>query len=1147
MSTIVTRAGKGSPLTSTEVDSNFTNLNTDKVEKSGDTLTGDLAFGDNVKVKFGASDDLQIYHGGAHSFIDDAGTGNLYIRGSQINLSKYTGETLASFVSDGAVTLYYDNASKLATTSSGVDITGDLVADGATFEGNVTLTKSVGDTILYLESDSDNNNESDNAFIIFKADGGFENSAIWNGNKGGTNDNTLNISNATGVNGGVRFFTSSTDNGWESAPERLKINVNGDISFYEDTGTTAKLTWDASAEELQFKDNVKATFGDGNDLRIYHSGTQSYIQDQGTGNLNLLGNSVVIANYNGGENYIRCISNDAVELYYDNAKKLATTSTGIDVTGTITADGLTVDSSDATLELHDPDVANPLTISQSDSVGEINLGSAGALKIGAGNNSSDADIVFYTKTTKTNRVRIDNDGDIIFYNDTGASQDFYWDASASRLGLGTTSPGGVIHATSSGVSTFVFQGADVGEGTLFQIRNGTNNSATGNGHRLEFVHGNNNSRNVFFRTSSSGTFGRSPVLYIGSQNDTGGAELDHIQVQAGGDVIFYNDASTSQDFYWDASTSRLGLGITSPATVFEVKSAGNTAETVAQFGNLNIEGGLQIKTNGNLEWGFNALNSRSLTFSTNQTERMRIDSSGNVGIGTTSPTAKLDVEGVVRARSGPTFTDLTYYGIDFYRSFSYLRPDTNGTKTLSIGADSVSKNWQVISHGASNSHIFNIGASEAMRIDSSGNVGIGTTSPTTTLHVTGSNFPARFSDDGTGFNLDIKHDTTQGITSLEQVNSGGDIKLKAGASSGLLLFEAGGSERMRLDSLGRLGIGTISPSTALHVAGSNSPARFSDDGTGFNLDIKHDTSQGIASLEQSNSGGDIKLKAGVSSGLLLFETGGSEAARIDSSGNLLVGTTSQISSGKVSISGGTSANGITATTDATSGYSAAVFKRTASDGALITFQNDVNVDVGIISTNYNDMLIGTGDTGLYFSDSTDDIQPFNPTTTGSRDNAINLGRSNRRFKDLYLSGGVYLGGVGSSNLLDDYEEGTFTPTFGGSTTDPSGVTYDQQTGTYTKVGTLVQVTVTLGTDAITSVGSGNLRIRGLPFNPNANRGAGRPTAYSFASNIEDYNIYVGNGYFDLLKGSPFGYAQTSVLGTGTNANRLWVTFSYETT
>ena len=65
MATIVTRSGKGSPLTNTEVDSNFTNLNTDKLELSGGTLTGNLSFGDNDKAIFGAGSDLQIYHDGS--------------------------------------------------------------------------------------------------------------------------------------------------------------------------------------------------------------------------------------------------------------------------------------------------------------------------------------------------------------------------------------------------------------------------------------------------------------------------------------------------------------------------------------------------------------------------------------------------------------------------------------------------------------------------------------------------------------------------------------------------------------------------------------------------------------------------------------------------------------------------------------------------------------------------------------------------------------------------------------------------------------------------------------------------------------------------------------------------------------------------
>ena len=74
------------------------------------------------------------------------------------------------------------------------------------------------------------------------------------------------------------------------------------------------------------------------------------------------------------------------------------------------------------------------------------------------------------------------------------------------------------------------------------------------------------------------------------------------------------------------------------------------------------------------------------------------------------------------------------------------------------------------------------------------------------------------------------------------------------------------------------------------------------------------------------------------------------------------------------------------------------------------------------------LSIGGTDTGVMFKDSADNIIPWNTGTNGSRDGAISLGEAGGRFKDLYLSGGVYLGGTGAANKLHDYEEGTWTPT-----------------------------------------------------------------------------------------------------------------------
>jgi hypothetical protein len=105
------------------------------VEDTTPQLGGDLAsngndinFGDSDKANFGVGSDLQIYHNGSNSYIDDAGTGALVIRSNEIQVQKYTGETLASFIADGTAQLRYDNGLKLATTATGVTVTGAVTS-----------------------------------------------------------------------------------------------------------------------------------------------------------------------------------------------------------------------------------------------------------------------------------------------------------------------------------------------------------------------------------------------------------------------------------------------------------------------------------------------------------------------------------------------------------------------------------------------------------------------------------------------------------------------------------------------------------------------------------------------------------------------------------------------------------------------------------------------------------------------------------------------------------------------------------------------------------------------------------------------------------------------------------------------------------
>jgi hypothetical protein len=110
------------------------------------------------------------------------------------------------------------------------------------------------------------------------------------------------------------------------------------------TGTTITGTSFATTGNMTFGDNDKAIFGAGSDLQIYHTGSQNYIEDAGTGNLNFKSNGNNFNFLDGSDNLVMKIDIDSeTTLYHNTSAKLATTSTGVDVSGTITSDGLTVD------------------------------------------------------------------------------------------------------------------------------------------------------------------------------------------------------------------------------------------------------------------------------------------------------------------------------------------------------------------------------------------------------------------------------------------------------------------------------------------------------------------------------------------------------------------------------------------------------------------------------------------------------------------------------------------------------------------------------------------------------------------------------------------------------------------------------------
>ena len=113
------------------------------ITTDGLTTSADINFGDNDKAVFGASSDLQIYHDGSTSYILDDGFGDLQLRSNnRIVIAKSPFEYMADFNVDGAVDLYYDNSKKLATTSTGINVTGTATMDGLTVDGTATISAS---------------------------------------------------------------------------------------------------------------------------------------------------------------------------------------------------------------------------------------------------------------------------------------------------------------------------------------------------------------------------------------------------------------------------------------------------------------------------------------------------------------------------------------------------------------------------------------------------------------------------------------------------------------------------------------------------------------------------------------------------------------------------------------------------------------------------------------------------------------------------------------------------------------------------------------------------------------------------------------------------------------------------------------------
>jgi len=290
-----------------------------------------LKFSDNVQAVFGNGTDLQIWHdGGGHNYIRGTDSTRNYIQHG-------TDKAIVTYP-NGTVELYYDNVKYLSTDAGGVRFAGW----GAFADNGKAYFGTGNDLHIYHDGSHsyiDNTNGTGNLYLqdevvrvraatSFAVDNtdGTETALI------ATLDGAVdlyydNSKKLETVSGGINVIGSVTDDG---------ANHDGDVNFYGVSSYNAQ--WDKSDASLKFLDNAKIKIGTGDDLQIYHDGSNSYVAETGTGDLVLQGGTVWIQHGN-GENALKATEDAGVELRYNNVKKFETTSSGVTVTGSINATG----------------------------------------------------------------------------------------------------------------------------------------------------------------------------------------------------------------------------------------------------------------------------------------------------------------------------------------------------------------------------------------------------------------------------------------------------------------------------------------------------------------------------------------------------------------------------------------------------------------------------------------------------------------------------------------------------------------------------------------------------------------------------------------------------------------------------------------
>ena len=512
----------------------------------------------------------------------------------------------------------------------------------------------------------------------------------------------------------------------------------------------------------------------------------------------------------------------------------------------------------------------------------------------------------------------------------------------------------------------------------------------------------------------------------GILNLTGYSNVSASQVICKADTVTMTGGLTVDNgtFRVDSTNNLVGVGTSSPAENLHIRSNSNVGlrldDSGQSYGNIIYNNG--SNSTDALTIGVDEGNTQASTtmrFRVDASEKMRITSDGDLGIGSTSPTTKLHVVSPSLNTSSLDTTNCLDLGL---RIFAGSANNTTGAiqSGITLGEGRAGLYAYDDGSGAANGLGFwtgsNSGVTEKVRITSLGRLGIGTTSPGSPIHV-----------ESDANNL-LQLVSTDRYSTMYMVDSAGSTFIQC--DSGVLRFGGGGSagaaggesEFMRIGSTGLVGIGTNSPQSDLHIESATPHIRLSDsdnssayclfDGNGGNLNIHADKGNAIAN---STIG---------------FAVDNSVKMTINSSGKVGIGTTNPGQALEV--------------------------RQTAASHAILAV-NRPNSDtfcVALGNTSGNKAVISSNNTDLLFG------RDFSGTFT-------------ERMRMRNDGGLTFNGDTAAANALDDYEEGTFTPT--------SNNDLGAAEGSYTKIGRQVTLHIRVTVDSNTN--NNAMVIGGFPFTP----------------------------------------------------------------